>query len=73
MQKYNLFTFTTSVATIGFSRTAYSVIEDSRSVSITLSLENGILEREVIVTLSSINDTAMCEFQFETTEIHYSS
>ena len=49
----------------------YSVSEDAGSVSVTLSVESGTLDRDVIVNLSTIRDTAMCEFQsvaFETQE-----
>ena len=58
-----VFTFTTLVATIGFNRTAYSVSEDAGSVSVTLSVQTATLERNVILTVSTINSTAMCEFQ----------
>ena len=63
--------FNTSVVTIGFNKTAYSVSEDASSVSITLSVQIGALDRDVVVTMSSTNGTAMCKF--ETTENHYSS
>ena len=58
----NLFTFTTSVVTIGLNKTAYSVSEDASSVSITLSVQIGALDRDVVVTLSSMNGTALCKF-----------
>ena len=51
------------MVTIGFNKTVYSVSEDAGSVSITLFLESGTLDRDVIVNLSTIRDTAMCEFQ----------
>ena len=54
-------TFTTSVFTIGFNKTAYSVSEDAGNVSITLSVQNEVLDRDVIVTLSTVNGTALCE------------
>ena len=57
----NLFTFT-SVVTIGFNKTAYSVSENASSVGVTLSVQKGILDRDVLVTLSSINSTAVCKF-----------
>ena len=60
--KCSLFTFTTSVVTIGFNKTAYSVSEDGGSVTITLSVQIGALDRDVVVTLSSINGTAVCKF-----------
>ena len=50
------------MVTIGFNKTAYSVSEDASSVSITLSVQIGALDRDVVVTLSSINGTAMCKF-----------
>ena len=53
--------FTTSVLTIRFNKAAYSVSEDADSVSITLSVQNGVLDRDIIVTLSTVNGTAMCE------------
>ena len=59
--EYNLFTFTASVVTIGFNQTAYSVNEDAGSVSVTLSVQNGTLGRDVVVTLSTINSTALCK------------
>ena len=55
-------TFTTSVITIGFNKTAYSVSEDAGNVSITLSVQIGALDRDVVVTLLNINDTPMCKF-----------
>ena len=59
--KCSLHTFTTSVVTIGFSRTAYTVSEDVASVSVTVSVQTGTLERDIIVTLSTINGSALCE------------
>jgi len=50
------------VVTVGFSTTAYSLSEDAGSVSVTVSVQTGTLDRDVVVTLSSINGTAMCEF-----------
>ena len=35
--------------------------EDAGSVNVTLFVQNGVLERDVIVTLSTVNGTAMCE------------
>ena len=52
--------------TVGINKTAYSVSEDGGSISITLSVQNEILDRDIIVTLSTINSTAMCEFEFKT-------
>ena len=49
------------MVTIGFSKADYSVSEDVGSVSVTVSIQNGALDRDVIVTLSTINGTAMCE------------
>ena len=64
------FTFSISVVTIGFSRAGYYVSEDAGSVSVTVSVQSGTLDRDVITTLSTINGTALCEFQFETTETY---
>lgn len=50
-----------SVVTIGFNRTAYSLSEDMSSAIVTLSVQNGTLDRDVIVTLSTINGTAIRE------------
>ena len=54
-------TFTYSVVTVGFNRTAYYVSEDAGSVSVTVSMENGTLDRDVIVIVSTVNGTALCE------------
>ena len=35
--------------------------EDAGSVSLTLFVQNGVLDRDVIVTLSTINGTAICK------------
>ena len=51
------------MVTIGFSSTAYTVSEDAASVSVTVSIQSGALNRDVEVTLSTINGTAMCKFQ----------
>ena len=59
----NVFTFITLVVTIGFNKTVYSVSEDAGSVSVTLSVESGTLDQDVIVNLSTISGTALCEFQ----------
>ena len=55
------FEFTNLVVTIGFNRAAYSVSEDAGSVSVTVSVQTGALGRDVVVTLSTINGTALCE------------
>ena len=60
----SLFIFTSSVftiVTIGFTNAAYSVYEDAGSVSVTVSVQTGNLDRNVIVTLSTVNGTALCE------------
>ena len=46
---------------IGFSSTAYTVSEGSGSVSVTVSVQNEVLDRDVTVTLSTVNGSAMCE------------
>ena len=48
--------------TIGFSPTTYTVSEGVGSVSVAVSLLNGILARNVVVTLQTLDGTAMCEF-----------
>ena len=62
----NLFTFNISVVVIGFSETACSTSrtyasEDAGSVSVTVSVQTGTLDRDVVVTLSTVNGTALCE------------
>ena len=47
--------------TIGFNPTTYSVTEDVGSVSVAVSLLSGILGRDVIVSLRTINGTAVGE------------
>ena len=51
------------MVTVGFNKTVYSVSEDAVGVSITVSVQAGTLERDVILTLSTVNGTAMCKFQ----------
>ena len=48
--------------TIGFSPTTYTVSEDVGSVSVAISLLNGILARDVVVTMQTLDGTAMGEF-----------
>jgi len=47
---------------IGLSPKTYTVSEDVGSVSVAVSLLNGILARDVLVTLQSLDGTAMGEF-----------
>jgi len=49
------------VVTIGFSPTTYTVSEDVASVSVAVSLQNGILARDVVVSLQTLDGTAMGE------------
>ena len=35
--------------------------EGASSVSVTISVQNGALHREIVVNLSTVNDTALCE------------
>ena len=51
------FLFSTSVVTIGFSGT-YSVQEDFGGVSIVVLVLVNSLARDVVVTLSTLDDTA---------------
>ena len=46
------------MVTIGFSPTTYTVNEGVGSVSVALSLRNGILARDVAVTLQTLDGTA---------------
>ena len=41
------------MVTIGFNTVAYSVLEDAGSVNVTVSIMNGTLARNVIVTFST--------------------
>ena len=45
--------FSSPVVTIGFNTAAYTVLEDAGSVSVTVSVLNGTLARNVVVTLST--------------------
>jgi len=49
------------VVTVGFNPTTYAVREDAGNVSVTLSVLAGTLDRDVIVTLTTISSTAICE------------
>ena len=55
------FLFCTSVVTIGFNGT-YSVQEDSGGVSIVVLVLMNSLARDVVVTLSTLDDTAIGRF-----------
>ena len=48
-----------TVVRIGFNPTTYSVHEDQGSVSVAASLISGILARDVIVSLQTLNGTAV--------------
>ena len=50
------------MVTIGFNPTTYTVSEDVGSVNVAVSLRSGILARDVIVTLQTLDGTAMGEF-----------
>ena len=45
--------FSSAVVTIGFNTVVYSVLEDAGSVNVTVSILNGTLARNVVVTLST--------------------
>ena len=47
--------------TVGFSPTTYAVSEDMGSVSVAVSLQSGILARDVVVTLQTLDGTSMGE------------
>ena len=55
--------FSSAVVTIGFNAVAYSVLEDAGSVIVAVSILNGTLARNVLVTLSTVpGGTAAGEF-----------
>ena len=55
--------FSSAVVTIGFNTVAYTLLEDAGSVNVTVSIVNGTLARNVVVTLSTESDgTATGEF-----------
>ena len=60
--RVNLSIFAITVVTIGFNKTAYTVSEDAGRVSVLVSVQTGTLGRDVVVTLSNINGTALCKF-----------
>ena len=45
--------FSSAVVTIGFNKLTYSVLEDAGSVNVTISILNGTLARNAVVTLST--------------------
>ena len=47
--------FASAVVTIGFNTVKHSVLEDTGSVNITISILNGTLARNVVVTLSPLS------------------
>ena len=49
------------MVTIGFNPATYSVREDAGGVSVTLSVQAGTLGRDVILTMTTMNSTAMRE------------
>lgn len=53
--------FPASAVTIGLNPATYSIYEDAGNVSVTLSVQAGTVDRDVIVTLTTINSTAMRE------------
>ena len=55
--------FSSAVVKIGFNTVAYTLLEDAGSVNVTVSILNGTLARNVVVTLSTESDgTATGEF-----------
>ena len=46
--------FSSAVVTIGFNKLTYSVLEDAGSVNVTVSILNGTLVRNVVVTFSTV-------------------
>ena len=66
---YDCFDLSSAVVTIGFDTVAYSVLEDTGSVNVTVSVLNGTLARNAVVTLSTesggtatgkLNDHSFC-------------
>ena len=53
--------FPVSAITIGFNTTSYSVCEDAGDVYVTVSVQDDTLDRDTIVTLTTMNSTAMRE------------
>ena len=49
------------MVTIGFSTASYSVREDTGNVHVTVSVQVNTLDRDVTVTLTTMNNTAMRE------------
>jgi len=54
------------MVTIGFSQSAYTVMEGAGSVSVTVDVQ-GSLAREVVVTLSTVDGTAMASGDYTAT------
>ena len=55
--------FASAVVTVGFNTVNHSVLEDAGSVNVTVSILNGTLARNVVVTLSPLSGgTAIGEF-----------
>ena len=54
--------FPSAVVTIGFDPVTYSVLEDAGSVNVTVSILNGTLARNVVVTLLVSGGTATGKF-----------
>ena len=46
-------------STIGFTQDAYEVIEDAGFVTVTVAVSDGILDREVVITLETSDGTAV--------------
>ena len=57
--KINSYNHYSSAVAIGFNPTTYSVSEDVGTVSVAVSLLSGILDRDVIVSLWTINGLAV--------------
>ena len=47
--------FASAVVTVGFNTVNHSVLEDTGSVNVTVSVLNGTLARNVVVTLSPLS------------------
>ena len=50
--------------TIGFEQTIYSVGEDGGSIEVCAAIRNGTLQTSVVVTMATVDDTAVGAYIF---------
>ena len=48
--------------TIGFLETSYAVSEDDGNAQLMIGIISGVLETDIVVSISTANDTALCKF-----------